>query len=107
MSFQNGRENTNLLLLNVLCVQLQGVELDGEGAGVFHCDLSFSLSAVGQTGAQLKLRWAELQLRLLTYTACGQMYLVAAFSHADHQLPAVNQLQKKRKKKKPILVFSY
>lgn len=86
---------SNLFFLHVLCVQLQGVELDGEGAGVFDRDLSFRLSAVGQTRSQLELRRAELQLWLLTDTSRGHMYLLTAFSHADHKLSAVNHLQKK------------
>lgn len=83
-----------LFFLKILCVQLQGVKLNGERAGVFDSDLSFNLSAVRKTSPKLQHRRAELELWLLTLALCCQEHLLGAPSHTDHKLPAVSQLQR-------------
>lgn len=57
--------NSYLFFLEILCVQLQGVELNGERARVPDDDLGFNLSADREARPQLQHRRAEIELRLL------------------------------------------
>lgn len=92
-----------LFFLKILRVQLQGVELNWEGAGVSHSDFSFHLSAGRQTRPQLQNGRAELKLWRFTPALCCQENLLPAVSHMDHKLPAVSQLQRH----KEVTVFGF
>lgn len=83
-----------LFFLKILCVQLQGVKLNGERAGVFDSDLSFNLSAVRKTSPELQLRRAKLKLWILSLALYCQKHLLGAPSHTDHKLPSISQLQR-------------
>lgn len=96
-----------LFFLKILSVQLQGVELNWEGAGVSDSDFSFNLSAGRQTGPQLQNGWAELKSWCLALALCCQENLLPAVSHMDHKLPAVSQLQTHREVIIYIFIFQH
>lgn len=73
-----------LFFLEILCVELQRVELNGERAGVFHGDLSFNISADWQARPQLQHRRAELESWLFTLPLGCNEHLLGALSHTDH-----------------------
>ena len=82
-----------LLLSEVLLVKLQGVELDGEGAGVADHHLLLVPRAVGQDGAELQQRLAQLQPRLQTDARRHHGQALAALLDADGQAVRIQLLQ--------------
>lgn len=82
------------LFQQVLLVKLQGVELDGEAAGVLHRHFGFVAGGVRQERPKLQHAGVELQAGLQALPGDVQQQLLGALGDTQDQVVAVEPLRK-------------
>lgn len=82
------------LLQQILLVQFQGVEINGEAAGVLHHHLCLVSDGIRQEGPKLQDRRVELQAWLQTLPSDMQVQLLSALQNTQDERMAIDFLNK-------------